>query len=595
MKKIIFCLFLCVASLSLAQTQQGYVKTRGRMVNGKHVPGVGLPGATVTIQGKGAVAVQKKDGAFSFLIPGETYMVESVQKKDYQLVDADAAPKHYRYSSNPLGLVMEKPEQQTADLLAKERFMRRELQKRVQQREEEIENLNVSLHEKNLLLQEIDQQREENEKIIKGLAEYYSTLDYDILDDFQQQVTYLLENCELERADSMLRSRGNMDDRIKEVQEEQTTEAEIEAQLERKKARTRKKLEDVAADCYSFYQRFLQSHQNDSAAHYLELRASLDTTNVDWQFSLYGFIKEYLSNTNGALEGYRKCLHRLENLTGENSDDIARCYNAIGVVYQQQRCDSLAFLYLKKALDIRLKLYGDGHEDVAESYSNIGSFYNLIGCYEEAQPFYLRSLSIRKAIYGKDTIQHSIATLYNNMGRMYRGQGKFHSALECYEIVLTIKKSLLKGKYHRSIAKCYNNIGILYMNANKFSLALDNLQEALEISDSVYGRNNVVTADILFSMGNSLVRLEHPLQAIEIFRQSHKALKNIYESYGRTWQIEKKLIECCLCIGVLYYRLGNMPMAYQNYNEALEYDSKAQYKDIIEKRIREVRRKLEKE
>ena len=40
-----------------AQTQQGYVKTKGRMVNGQHVPGQGLKGATVSIKGRTAVSV----------------------------------------------------------------------------------------------------------------------------------------------------------------------------------------------------------------------------------------------------------------------------------------------------------------------------------------------------------------------------------------------------------------------------------------------------------------------------------------------------------------------------------------------------------
>lgn len=55
----------CLAHGCLAQTQQGVVKTRGKMVNGKLVSGVGLSGATVTIQGRSAVLSQGS-GAFSF-------------------------------------------------------------------------------------------------------------------------------------------------------------------------------------------------------------------------------------------------------------------------------------------------------------------------------------------------------------------------------------------------------------------------------------------------------------------------------------------------------------------------------------------------
>lgn len=40
MKRLsIFLFFFLIAFMTIAQTQKGIVKTRGRMVNGKHVPG----------------------------------------------------------------------------------------------------------------------------------------------------------------------------------------------------------------------------------------------------------------------------------------------------------------------------------------------------------------------------------------------------------------------------------------------------------------------------------------------------------------------------------------------------------------------------
>lgn len=47
MKKLIFFIVaLSITVLVAAQPQQGYVKTKGRLVNGKLVPGQGLKGAT---------------------------------------------------------------------------------------------------------------------------------------------------------------------------------------------------------------------------------------------------------------------------------------------------------------------------------------------------------------------------------------------------------------------------------------------------------------------------------------------------------------------------------------------------------------------
>ena len=154
-----------------AQTQQGYVKTKGRMVDGKHVPGQGLKGATVSIKGRTTVLVEKDDGTFSFPVPSQTFMVEGVHKNGYQLVDVDDIRKTYNYSSNPIYLVMETPEQQMQDQLESERKIRRTLQRQLQQHEDELEALKEAHENKPLsLLPQIwtDYKRDEIANIYYG-------------------------------------------------------------------------------------------------------------------------------------------------------------------------------------------------------------------------------------------------------------------------------------------------------------------------------------------------------------------------------------------------------------------------------------------
>ena len=81
MKKLL--LILSALTLCLwasAQTQQGYVKTKGRMVNGKLVPGQGLKGATIAVKGRTTVLVNNDEGAFSFPAPDGQYYLDSVKK-----------------------------------------------------------------------------------------------------------------------------------------------------------------------------------------------------------------------------------------------------------------------------------------------------------------------------------------------------------------------------------------------------------------------------------------------------------------------------------------------------------------------------------
>ena len=179
--------------IASAQTQQGFVKTKGRMVNGKLVPGQGLSGATVSVQGRTPVLVNAADGAFSFPTPNTTFRVDSVKKKGYQLVDMEACPKSYERSSNPLYILMETPEQQLQDKLNAERKIRRNLQKQLQEKEDEIEALKeesaISMEEYQRLLQQLYAEQESNERLISDMAKRYSELDYDQLDEFYRQVS----------------------------------------------------------------------------------------------------------------------------------------------------------------------------------------------------------------------------------------------------------------------------------------------------------------------------------------------------------------------------------------------------------------------
>ena len=279
-KRYLLITFLFLSVSIIAQTQQGVVKTRGRMVNGILQPGVGLAGATVQLDDRKVVS-KGAEGSFAFPITDQKYRINNVQKQGYQLVDYSVCTD-YKYSENPLRLVMETPEQQQADLLAAERKIRRNLRRQLQQRENEIDALKVSQQQKDSLLRVLYQQQGDNEKLIADMAKRFSTLDYDQLDEFYQQVSWFIENGELTRADSLLRTRGDINAQVQVILKQGEAIQEHKEQIQKAEAVHRADIDEAAKRCYSYYEKFFTQHQNDSAAKYLELRASLDTTNVKW-------------------------------------------------------------------------------------------------------------------------------------------------------------------------------------------------------------------------------------------------------------------------------------------------------------------------
>ena len=79
MKKVLLLIMmLAMTILASAQTQQGYVKTKGRLgSNGLVIKGIRLSRPTVSVKGGNSV-VSGKNGTFSLQITNKTYYMENV-------------------------------------------------------------------------------------------------------------------------------------------------------------------------------------------------------------------------------------------------------------------------------------------------------------------------------------------------------------------------------------------------------------------------------------------------------------------------------------------------------------------------------------
>lgn len=599
MKKIYVILLLSFAVMtSFAQMQHGYVKTKGRLAsNGAIIAGTSILGATIQVKGRTPVLSQP-NGKFSFPVPTQKYYLQSVQKRGFVMTDPDMLSREYTFSKNPLVLVLETKEQQTDDKLAAEKKIRRILQRQLQEKEDEIELLKaqqkLSNEEYRKQLQEIYAQQEDNEKLINEMANRFSTTDFDVVDDFNRRITQLILDGKLTAADSLLNSKGDIQTAVNAYNKIHLANIQEERNQELRQQRLKKSIayehqvkEDLIKRCKSKIDIFQLQHKKDSTLHYLRIIVEIDTLNMDQRFHLYNYQQEYFGDTRGALEGYEKCRVLLET-DQQDSVNIARCYDAIGMLYHQQGKDSLSLSYMEKALNIRQKLYDYEHEEVAISYSNIGTLFNDQGNLYKALESYQKALSIRKHIYKEDTIQHSIATLYNNLGKLYRQKNELDNALSCYQHVYEIKHSLLPGKFHRSIARCYNNMAIVYLAMKKYEASLRYLKEALVISDSIYGRQHVLTANILYNIGNSYASNKEYTQAIAAFSQSLDVFTDLQAADVLDKKYEQNLTECCLCLGVSYLQVKDYHKAKEFFQKAKEFDSNRKYAKIIEEQIKSI-------
>ena len=562
-------LVLLIATWGVAQTQQGYVKTKGRMVNGKLVPGQGIKGATAYIKGRTAVLVNADDGSFSFPISEPQFKLDSVKKKGYQLVDLDACPKTYRFSGNPLYIIMETPEQQLQDKLDAERRIRRNLQKQLQAKEDEIETLKeenkISLEEYQRTMQQLYEEQENNEQLISDMAKRYSELDYDQLDEFYRQVSYCIENGELVKADSLLRSRGDIKAQVNTIMQRGQTLREEKEKLQQAEAVQQADIEEAAKRCYGFYETFFVQHLNDSAAYYLELRANLDTTNLRWQSEAGSFFDDYLADYDKAMFYYQRTLNLAQAHPDDNVEHIVSSLNNIGYLLSNLSDHTNSIQYYNQALDISMSNFGETHKQTADIYNNMGFYYVEVGEYAKGLDYIKRASTIYETVLDPD--DPLIASSYNNIGHAYSEIGDLDSALVYYNKSLSMRERIL-GPEHQQVALSYNNLGFCYTHRRDLPTAMQYFKKALEIDLKVLGPKHPQNAYIYNNIGFIYAATGDFEQGLENYSKALEIRKNLFGDEHDDTAVSYDNI------GNVYAKMGEYELALENNNKALAIKKK---------------------
>ncbi len=620
MKKI--ALLLACISLALgafAQTQQGYVKTIGKP--GKK--GVALSGVTVRAKGNHNAVVSKSNGRFSMkmkgLKNGDAYSLQQVQKKGYELNDAGTLGRQYAFSSIvPLTIVMVSTAQLQADIQRIENnayaVAEKNYKAKMAKLEKQLNENTITAEEYRAALQELQNSFEKYQSLIENLADHYAHTDYDMLDENEAEINTLIENGELEKADSLIHTLFDPIDVLKRNKEalsrlDQTiADAQgILNQANTDMAAVLKQQDKDAEYLYQLYTIALAQFDNERAAKYIQTRAELDTTNVQWQYDAGEFLHDYLANINLALDYYQLGLRQSLKQYGKQSEWYAKFCWAMSLTYNYQGnlekasyysqklieiCElndsvenpvmgmsysSFAYLcvskgdydkaleYYKKALDIYEREYGTEHDNIATAYNNIGSVYYIKGDYDNALEYHKKALDIYEREYG--TEHKRIATFYNNIGLNYYDKGDLDKALEYYQKALDISERIL-GTDHPFVATYYNNIGLVYDKKGDYDKALNYFKKALGNVERIYGTDHPHVAITYSNTGCVYSRkgdhdkaLEYHDKALDI---QERILSTDHPDIASTYNN----------IGLVYSRKGDYDKALEYYLKALGIDER---------------------
>lgn len=571
MKKLFLTICLLIfASAVFAQKQYGYVKTRGRIdANGNLIKGKPVKVKTIiSIEGKTTVG-SDEHGNFSFYVNNNTYVLKKIQNKDYELCDQDLLDKTNHYSADKLIIVMDKPQNIKEDRLRAEKKYRQNAERQLKEKIAELEKCKkewkISEQEYQKRLQELYSDQN-TERSISEMAKRYAAIDFDQLDELNRRIEVAKLNGDFQIADSLLNTKGSMDERSKELDyydvvikaDEQDLAKRMENH-QKSKALKEKLLNDFATDCYSHFEICLQKHNNDSAAYWLELRASKAPNNVYWNLQTGLFILEYMADYDKALGYFELAQRAAISQYGDTSKELAICYNNKGIVYKNRNEFPKAIEYYQKAFSIRQRILPADHPDIANSYNNIGDIFHFQNKCEQALDYFIKALKINTDHLGY--FNDNVATNYNNIGGVYNTMRDYDNAINNYKKALDIRLKLY-GNMNAKVANIYNNIGLSYMLKSDSVNAITYFNKALDISRVVLGDFHPQTANVYNNIGLFYFNQSNYNEALVYFQ------KAISDSIATIFKNDIEKADRLNSIGATLHYL-------QRYDEALVYYQKA--------------------
>ena len=573
MKKL-FTLFIIIFATiaSQAQVQPGYVKSIGR----PDAPGKPLEGVLLRAKGAHNHIISAADGTFQLPLPnikpGEAYSLQQIRKSGYELCEQGIIGRNYAFSDSvPLAITMLSTAQLQADKQRIEenayRAAEKNYKKQLAALEHSKENNLITIEEYRAQMQALVDGFEKYQNLIDALSDHYARADYDNLDTTEREINLCIEQGELDRADSLLhtifdpaefiaRNQAKLEQLNTTIDQAQTMLTQANADL----AAVLRRQEKDAEYLYHLYTIALARFDNEKARFYIETRAELDTTNYKWQFGAAKFIYEYVADYNKAMEYYNRALVHAMEQQGENSEEVATCYNNIALIHEKYGNYSKALELHNKSLAINLSIVGENHQNTAICYNYIAKIYLAQDDFEKALELHKKSLAIHLDIFSETHLY--IADCYNYIAEIYYNLGNYYEALELFEKSLMISQTI-SGKNNTRYATCCNNIAMVYHMQGEFDTALELYQKAVSVDILMYGNIHPKVATIYNNIGRLYSEQSEYKKALEMFNKSLMIRLTIWgennlsvaQSYNNT--------------AIVYYNQGDYVNALEMFNNAL--------------------------
>ena len=533
--------------------QKGIVKTLGR-ANKKGMP---LSGVDICGFGQQNSTYSKEDGTFSLSLPGkkigDAYKLSKVYKEKYELIDKDVIGRSYAFSDKVhLTIVMASTKQLQEDKKRLEKsfydMAQNNYNKELESLETERDKSASTTEEFKKRIAELEESFEQYQHMIKDIAEHYARIDYDSLNAMERECCQCIENGNLERAKSLLTMLVNLEklerekEELKRIEQDSIQAAKGLAQARTDSIEQRKMQEKHAEHLYQLYTIALTRFQNDSARFYIEQRALLDTTNVEWQNDAGLFLCDFLAEYEDALSYFRLGLQQSISQYGEVNEWIGNFYNSIGCIYKDLTDYSEALKYFNMALFTIENLYSKRSLEYSYILNSLGNYYIEVGNFSEALKCAQQALEIQESQNGDIS---DIALSNHTIGGVLFNLRKFPDALEYYYKALNIWEKEF-GPNDSRVASSYNCIAGIYDSLGNYSKSLEYRFLSLDIRKKILVDNHPDIAISLLNVGGQYYNLRdynkalaYQTHALDLFRKTfpeeHRFFAVTYDNIGKTY------------------------------------------------------------
>lgn len=409
MKKLFLFIFLIIGTTVYAQSyhQFGYVKTKGS----KEKAGNRIEGVRIKVKGKKGAYQTNSRGEFSIDGLERKFILERVERAGYELLDYETTGANIEVSSEPLRIVMVDKHQLSAEKSA----ILNELLKEFNKRQEENRQLQIDLS--NL------------QKSFSEMADRLARVDYDLMNEKDREIHICLEQGDYKKADSLVLSKGSIQERIEYSQ---------------------KGDKSILDDCYILATNAVLRNDIDRALFLLEQRTEIAPTNIECLLDAGDAYLNYQTNTKKALDFYSQALLFAKRKFGDNHSITVKCNFNIATAHFMQR-------NFKDAIPILHDCIG------AFNVPNIPVVYERteIDCLEDGDE------SGTNIVEAEDS--SLVSQLYSMATTIYSVQGNFDLAIKC------MKQGNLYSNEEGSKMMSYVATVTAFIMAGCFRQALDEI------------------------------------------------------------------------------------------------------------------------